>query len=239
MKAPGKARPGGAGARFWGPRSRLQAAGTRSDHVQSLVRALGIINQLAAADEGMTLTRISECVGLPPSTAHRLLTTLEQERYVHFDHERRLWSVGVQAFMTGAVFLRTRDLVGIARPYMRARTNDSTETVNFAIEDENEAIYLAQVECRQMMRALARPGRARASLLLERRQGASLRDARRRPRRGASAPGHAAADGKDHRQQNGAARRTRPDARARLRHRRRRARLWASLRRRAGVRRIR
>jgi IclR family transcriptional regulator, acetate operon repressor len=134
------------------------AAGTRSDHVQSLVRALGIINQLAAADEGMTLTHIAECVGLPPSTAHRLLTTLEQERYVHFDHERRLWSVGVQAFMTGAAFLRTRNLVGIARPYMRALMNESTETVNLAIEDENEAVYLAQVECRQMMRALARPG---------------------------------------------------------------------------------
>ncbi len=157
MKAPGKARGAGRGQGF-GTEEPPAAAGTRSDHVQSLVRALGIINQLAATDEGMTLTRIAECVGLAPSTAHRLLTTLEQERYVHFDHERRLWSVGVQAFMTGAAFLRTRDLVGIARPYMRALMNESTETVNLAIEDENEAIYLAQVECRQMMRALARPG---------------------------------------------------------------------------------
>jgi IclR family transcriptional regulator, acetate operon repressor len=157
LKAPGNARRAGRGRGF-GIEEPLAAAGTRSDHVQSLVRALGIINQLAAADEGMTLTRIAECVGLPPSTAHRLLTTLEQERYVHFDHERRLWSVGVQAFMTGAAFLRTRDLVGIARPYMRALMNESTETVNLAIEYENEAIYLAQVECRQMMRALARPG---------------------------------------------------------------------------------
>jgi ATP-dependent exoDNAse (exonuclease V) alpha subunit len=93
LKAPGKARP---------PRRRrgfedgdsFAAAGTRSDHVQSPARALGIINQLASAEEGMTLTHVAECMGLPPSTAHRLLTTLEQERYVHFDHERRLWSVG-------------------------------------------------------------------------------------------------------------------------------------------------
>ncbi len=119
---------------------------------------MGVINQLASAEDGMTLTHIAECMGLPLSTAHRLLTTLEQERYVHFDHERRLWSVGVQAFMTGAAFLRTRNLVGIARPYMRALMNESTETVNLAIEDEHEAVYLAQVECRQMMRAFARPG---------------------------------------------------------------------------------
>jgi IclR family acetate operon transcriptional repressor len=130
----------------------------RSDQVQSLVRALGILNRLAAADEGVTLTEVSQQVGLSPSTTHRLLTTLEQERYVQFDAERRLWAVGVQAFVSGNAFLRTRNLTAVARPHMRALMEDSEETVNLAVEDEHEAIYLAQVECRQMMRAFARPG---------------------------------------------------------------------------------
>ena len=78
-----------------------------------------------------------------------------EERYVHFDSERRLWSVGVQAFVVGSAFLKTRSLVGVARPFMRALME---ETVNLAVEDELEAVYLAQVECRQMMRAFARPG---------------------------------------------------------------------------------
>lgn len=156
-----------------GPRSSGRAAGRprpakdacaigvaapRSDQVQSLIRALRIVNRLAMADEGMTLTSIAESVALAPSTAHRLLTTLEQERYVHFDAERRLWSVGLQTFVVGGAFLRTRNLIGIARPYMRALMNESTETVNLAVRDEREAVYLAQVECRQMMRVLARPG---------------------------------------------------------------------------------
>jgi IclR family transcriptional regulator, acetate operon repressor len=130
----------------------------RSDHVQSLVRALAIVNRLAAAEEGVTLTEVAQQVGLSPSTAHRLLTTLEGERYVHFDAERRLWSVGVQAFVAGSAFLRTRNLVSTARPQMRALMEDSAETVNLAVEDGGEAIYLSQVECRQMMRAFARPG---------------------------------------------------------------------------------
>ncbi len=130
----------------------------RSDQVQSLVRALTIVNRLAAADEGITLTEVAQQVGLSPSTAHRLLTTLEQERYVHFDAERRLWSVGVQAFVAGNAFLKTRSLVASARPQMRALMEESEETVNLAVEDQFEAIYLSQVECRQMMRAFARPG---------------------------------------------------------------------------------
>lgn len=130
----------------------------RSDQVQSLVRALSIVNRLAEADEGATLTDLAQQVGLSASTAHRLLTTLEQERYVHFDPERRLWSVGVQAFVAGSAFVKTRNLAGVARPLMRRLMEESGETVNLAVEDEGQAIYLAQVECRQMMRAFARPG---------------------------------------------------------------------------------
>ena len=130
----------------------------RSDQVKSLVRALTLLNRLATADDGVTLSEVAQQVGLSPSTAHRLLTTLEQERYVHFDPERRLWSVGMQAFMTGAAFLRTRSLTAAARPHMRALMEESGETVNLAVEDQCEAVYLAQVESRQMMRAFARPG---------------------------------------------------------------------------------
>ena len=141
------------------PRSARKAASPeRSDQVQSLVRALGLVNRLAAADDGLTLTELAQAAGLSSSTAHRLLTTLEAERYVHFDAERRLWSVGVQAFVAGSAFLKTRTLAGAARPHMRALMEDSAETVNLAVEDEAEAVYLAQVECRQMMRAFARPG---------------------------------------------------------------------------------
>jgi IclR family acetate operon transcriptional repressor len=34
----------------------------------------------------------------------------------------------------------------------------SGETVNLAVEDRGEAIYIAQIECRKTMRAIARPG---------------------------------------------------------------------------------
>ena len=139
-------------------RSKAGTAPERTDQVQSLVRALTIVNRLSDADEGVSLTEVAQQVGLSPSTAHRLLTTLEQERYVHFDAERRIWSVGMQAFMAGNAFLKTRSLVGLARPHMRRLMEESEETVNLAVEDQFAAVYLAQVECRQMMRAFARPG---------------------------------------------------------------------------------
>ncbi|MBV9289920.1 MAG: helix-turn-helix domain-containing protein [Hyphomicrobiales bacterium] len=117
------------------------------------------MNRIAeAVDEGATLTDLARQVGLPSSTAHRLLITLEQERYVRFNNDGRLWSIGVQAFITGCAFTKNRSLARLARPHMRRLMEESGETVNLAVEDQGEAVYLAQIECSQMMRAFARPG---------------------------------------------------------------------------------
>ncbi len=130
-----------------------------ADSVQSLARALSLLNRIAEApDDGATLSDLAQQVGLPASTAHRLLLTLEQERYVRFLPDRRLWTIGVQAFVAGCGFIKTRSLVGLARPHLRRLMEETGETVNLASEDEGEAVYLAQVECRQIMRVFARPG---------------------------------------------------------------------------------
>jgi IclR family acetate operon transcriptional repressor len=126
--------------------------------VQSLLRAIRILKALAQAGPGLTLTDTAHTVGLAPSTAHRLLTTLQYERLVRFDPATALWSIGVEAFNIGSAFLHIRDLAAVARPVMRRLMEESGETVNLAVEDQGEAIYLAQVECREMMRALAKSG---------------------------------------------------------------------------------
>ncbi len=140
------------------PGRNAAASRANGDQVQSLIRALGLLNRIAEAPDGASLTDLAQQVGLATSTAHRLLTTLEQERYVRFNHEQRLWTVGVQAFVTGCTFTKTRSLVALARPHMRHLMEEGGETVNLAIVDEGQAVYLAQIECSQMMRVFARPG---------------------------------------------------------------------------------
>lgn len=146
-----------------GVTQRPPAKAEKTQFVQSIIRALNVMKVLGDAEKGLSLTEVAAAVGLTPSTAHRLLTTLQQECYVRFDPSTRLWSIGVQAFITGNAFLKTRDFVELARRRMRQLMEESGETVNLAIEKNGEAVYLAQVECRQMMRALASPG-ARVSM---------------------------------------------------------------------------
>jgi IclR family transcriptional regulator, acetate operon repressor len=130
----------------------------KGGQVQSLSRALSLLEALARSHDGLTLTELAQTVGLAPSTAHRLLTTLQQVRFARFDPLASVWQVGVQAFITGSSFARTRDITMMARPYLRQLMEESGETVNLYVAEDGEAVCMAQVECRQMMRAIARPG---------------------------------------------------------------------------------
>jgi IclR family acetate operon transcriptional repressor len=117
-----------------------------------------LLEDVAAHAQGCALGDLAQRAGLAPSTAHRLLKSLEARRFVTQDPERGLWFTGVQAFRVGTGFLRNRNVVAIARPFMYKAMEESGESVNLAIQDGVEIIYLSQVESRQMMRALAPPG---------------------------------------------------------------------------------
>ena len=128
----------------------------RSGHTQSVSRALRLLSRLSEEENGMTLSELARSVGLAPSTAHRLLTTLQLEHFVRFEDSR--WLVGVKAFHVGSAYMRARDVCFMARPYMRILMQDTGETSNLALIEDDALVYLAQVESPQMMRALARPG---------------------------------------------------------------------------------
>src|SRR5262245_20015762 len=107
----------------------------RTGQVQSLSKALAIARELGRKPAGVGLTNIARRVGLPVSTVHRLLTTLEQERFVRFDRERLAWLVGVDAFVIGIAFVHSRDVLAIAQPFLRVLMEESGETANLAIRE--------------------------------------------------------------------------------------------------------
>jgi IclR family acetate operon transcriptional repressor len=132
--------------------------GAATGQVQSLTRGLGILEALARAEAGISLTDIAQRVDLPPSTTHRLLSTLEKMGYVYQGDGLGHWYVGLQAFTVGAGFLANRDFVAQSHVYMRRLMEQSGETANLAVLDGTEAVFIAQVQCGEMMRILVKLG---------------------------------------------------------------------------------
>jgi IclR family acetate operon transcriptional repressor len=131
---------------------------TGATQVQSLTRGLSILDCLARAEAGLTLTDIANRVSLPPSTTHRLLSTLERGNFVYQAGELGKWYVGLHAFTVGSSFLASRDWVAQSHPYMRRLMEQSGETANLAILDGTEAVFIDQVQCRETMRTIVRLG---------------------------------------------------------------------------------
>ncbi|MBK6337768.1 MAG: helix-turn-helix domain-containing protein [Betaproteobacteria bacterium] len=139
-------------------RTPQNPAGTSTGQVQSLTRGLSILEVLAKAEGGLTLTDVTQRVGLPASTTHRLLATLEKTGYVVQAGELGRWYVGLQAFAVGSSFLANRDFVAQSHPYMRRLMEQAGETVNLAILDGTEAVFIDQVQCRETMRTIVKLG---------------------------------------------------------------------------------
>ncbi|WP_045392684.1 IclR family transcriptional regulator [Falsirhodobacter sp. alg1] len=128
------------------------------DTVQSVDRALRLLEALAACAGGARLSDLARHVGLPPSTAHRLLTTLQRRGFVQFDNARAEWHIGQQAFAVGVSFTRWQSLVATAMPYLRRLRDMTHETSNIGVLDGAEVITVAQIESREIIRAIAAPG---------------------------------------------------------------------------------
>ncbi len=137
------------------PRVLHEVAGANT--VQALDRAITLLRVISSAD-GLTLTELSHRIGMAPSTAHRLLTTLEQNGFVEIVPQSGEWVVGVEAFRTGAAFLRRRKIATIGRTVMRDLMESCGETVNLGIEDGDDVVFISQVETHEPIRAFFRPG---------------------------------------------------------------------------------
>lgn len=126
--------------------------------VQALSRALSLLEILAGDDDGYRLIDLAERSGLAASTVHRLLTTMQQKRFVSFESQNNLWHIGAQCFSVGSVFGRRRNMMDLATPLMRRLRELEGETVTLGVIDQDELLVLHQVESKEMVRAIRRPG---------------------------------------------------------------------------------
>ena len=132
--------------------------GDRSGRVQSVERAVRLLTALGRSEGGYRLTDLARQTGLSLTTAHRLLTTLEQSHFVQFSQKDNIWHVGVAAFAVGSAYSRDRNFVASAMPFLRRLRDQTRETVNLGIVEDDEIVVVSQVASREINRAIAAIG---------------------------------------------------------------------------------
>lgn len=131
---------------------------TDKNHVKSVGRAASLL--IALADEGkyISLTDLSEKLGLHISTVHRLLATLMEYNLVEQNQVNGRYRLGLQALHLGTAVLQQLDLRQEVLPFMRELSELTGETVNLSVLDGHEVVYVEKVEGSSPLRLFSRIG---------------------------------------------------------------------------------
>jgi DNA-binding IclR family transcriptional regulator len=128
-------------------------------HVKSAGRALDIIEGLAAAPDGLAFTDLARRQAIPKSSLHALLAVLTDRGYVELDADRRLYALGIKAWEVGQAWRAQGSLVARAIPVMERTVDAINETVQLAVLDGIENVYLAKVDCSHPVRLQSEVGK--------------------------------------------------------------------------------
>ncbi|MEU4572896.1 IclR family transcriptional regulator [Nonomuraea sp. NPDC023979] len=124
--------------------------------VQSVERALDVLEALAEHGGEAGLSEIAARTGLPYGTIHRLLQTLLARGYVRQESDRR-YALGGGLVRLGGV---AESMVAVwAQPYLARLVELSGETANLAVLEGDFIVYVAQVPSPRRLRMFAEVGR--------------------------------------------------------------------------------
>lgn len=112
--------------------------------LQTADRALEILEILS--HEGMTATDIQNRIGLNKSTVHRLMMTLLNRGFVERNDQSGIYQIGLKMVEISAIRLNQVELKTEASPYLHQLANKVNQSVQLAIIDEGEAVFIEKVE---------------------------------------------------------------------------------------------
>jgi len=124
--------------------------------VQSLERAFGLLEVIAAHRGAMSLSQLATSSGLPPPTLHRLARTLVDLGYLRQEPSRR-YALGPRLFLLAES--STMMLNAVALPHLSHLVDEIGETANLAMLDGDQVAYVAQAPGRHSMRMFTEVGR--------------------------------------------------------------------------------
>ena len=126
--------------------------------VQSVDRALDLLEALVAADGEVAITALANRTGLHVSTVHRLLATLLRRGYVRQNPETSRYYAGAKLATLSEGRSRYGELRLRARPLLRGLTEATRETANLVVLDDLQAVYIETVPSPQVVRLFTAVG---------------------------------------------------------------------------------
>lgn len=127
--------------------------------VQSLDRAIEILEALANEGKSLGVTELSKKLGLHKSTVHRMLSTWVEWGYVEKSWDDDRYKLGLKVVELGSVYLNNIQLKTEALPYLRELMNKSHNTAHLARLEGGDVVYMDKVDVVNNIRIYSQIGK--------------------------------------------------------------------------------
>jgi DNA-binding IclR family transcriptional regulator len=114
--------------------------------IQSVERALKILDLFDERERELTITEISKRMNLHKSTVHSLLKTLQEQRYIAQNEENGKYSLGLKLFERGNMVVSNLDLRKAARKHLEWLSTTTNLTIHLVVLDGQDGVYIDKVE---------------------------------------------------------------------------------------------
>ena len=126
--------------------------------LSSVRNAARVLREFSHGDREIGVTELSRRLGIGKSTAHRLLNTLAEERLLEQDPQTGAYRLGLLMYELGASVALHTDLHEACSPVLDQLRNATRETVQVAVLDGREVVYVERRESPQTLRLFGRVG---------------------------------------------------------------------------------
>jgi IclR family transcriptional regulator, KDG regulon repressor len=128
------------------------------DKVQSVERALNILDCFTMEKPEMLLGEIAEKTKLSKSTVHRLLATMALSGYVKQNEDSQKYSLNLKLFRLGSIVGGNMSVRSVALPFMKHLCEEISETIGLNILDEDCRVCIETVESSEEIRNFVKVG---------------------------------------------------------------------------------
>lgn len=124
---------------------------------RTLLRGLNMLELLSEHPDGLELHEIAAALELPKSSAHNLVQTLLNAKYVRLTPSSR-YQLTLKCFEVGSATVQAMDASQILRQYMHKAFAECNETMHCGVLSGERVLYIDKIESTRSIRMASHVG---------------------------------------------------------------------------------
>lgn len=112
----------------------------------SVERTFAVLECLESSRRGLNISEISRKLGIPKSSTHVIVLTLERLGYVQKRTDSLNYTLGLRAYGLGLGMMKNLSVADVALPHMRVLVDHVHLPAHLAVPDGEQGVYIQKVD---------------------------------------------------------------------------------------------